>query len=151
MGRRLMVFRDADGTEREIGPDTMLRLEIAAHLAFPDGSLKASGLRAEAKRGRLKIMRIAGKDFTTLAAIERMGEQCLVPTKDQGSGLSQKNATPTGSSFGAPRGSSETDREKSALAALEMTAKQLSAPSATTLRKSTRSRGSAVVTRLRSS
>ncbi|PLT95711.1 hypothetical protein BMJ32_29240 [Sinorhizobium medicae] len=32
----------------------------------------------EAKRGRLKLMRIAGKDFTTLAAIEGMQRLCVV-------------------------------------------------------------------------
>jgi hypothetical protein len=40
-------------------------------LAFPDGSMSASGLRREAARGRLVIERIAGKDYTTLANIER--------------------------------------------------------------------------------
>jgi hypothetical protein len=62
----------------EIKPDTPLRLDIAAAMAFPDGSLKASGLRREAARGRLIIERIAGKDFTTLANINRMRELCRV-------------------------------------------------------------------------
>jgi hypothetical protein len=52
--------------------DTPLRLSVAAALAFPDGSMTASGLRREAARGRLVIERIAGKDFTTLANINRM-------------------------------------------------------------------------------
>jgi hypothetical protein len=51
---------------------------VAAALAFPDGSMTASGLRREAARGRLVIERIAGKDYTTLANIERMREQCRV-------------------------------------------------------------------------
>jgi len=58
-----------------------LRLEIAAAIAFPDGSMTASGLRREAERGRLIIERIAGKDYTTLANIERMRELCRVAAK----------------------------------------------------------------------
>src|SRR6266446_6927173 len=65
----------------KITPDTPLRLEIAAALAFPDGSMMASGLRREADRGRLVIERVAGKDYTTLANIERMRELCRVQAK----------------------------------------------------------------------
>jgi hypothetical protein len=60
----------------EVGRDTPLRLGIAASLAFPDASMTASGLRREAARGRLIIERIAGRDYVTLAAIERMREKC---------------------------------------------------------------------------
>src|ERR1035437_937759 len=67
-----------------IGCNTPLRLRIAAALAFPDGSIAASGLRREAARGRLVIERIAGKDYTTLANIERMRELCRVQAKAQG-------------------------------------------------------------------
>jgi hypothetical protein len=55
----------------QVKPDTPLRLDVAAALAFPDGSMKASGLRKEAGRGRLVVERIAGKDYTTLANVER--------------------------------------------------------------------------------
>lgn len=48
----------------QIGPDVPLRLAVPAALAFPDGSMTASGLRREASRGRLVIERIAGKDYT---------------------------------------------------------------------------------------
>src|ERR1700719_3138206 len=65
----------------KVTPDTPLRLEIAAVLAFPDGSMTAAGLRREGARGRLVIERIAGKDYTTLANIERMRELCRVETK----------------------------------------------------------------------
>jgi hypothetical protein len=54
-------------------------------LAFPDGSMTASGLRREAARGRLVIERVAGKDFTTLANTERMRELCRVQAKDHDS------------------------------------------------------------------
>jgi hypothetical protein len=69
----------------KVTPDTPLRLEIAAALAFPDGSMTASGLRREGTRGRLTIERIAGKDYTTLANIERMRELCRVQAKVHGS------------------------------------------------------------------
>src|SRR5689334_19124679 len=65
----------------EISPNDPIRLSTAAALAFPDGSMTSSGLRKEAMRGRLIIERIAGKDFTTLAHIERMRELCHVSAK----------------------------------------------------------------------
>jgi len=58
--------------DKDIGDDQPLRLAVAAALAFPDGSMTASGLRREAARGRLVVERIAGKDYTTLANVERM-------------------------------------------------------------------------------
>ena len=42
----------------DIGHDQPLRLAVAAALAFPDGSMTASGLRREAARGRLVVERI---------------------------------------------------------------------------------------------
>ena len=58
-------------TPNAIGPETPLRLQVAAKLAYPDGSMTASGLRREAARGRLVVERTAGKDYTTLSSIER--------------------------------------------------------------------------------
>ena len=66
----------------DVSPDTPLRLSVAAALAFPDGSMTASGLRRECARGRLVVERIAGKDYTTLANIERMRELCRVQQKE---------------------------------------------------------------------
>jgi hypothetical protein len=62
----------------KILPDTPLRLSVAAAIAFPDGSMTASGLRREAGRGNLIIERLAGKDYTTLANIEQMRAPCRV-------------------------------------------------------------------------
>ena len=83
-----------------IRPDTPLRLCVAAAVAFPDGSMTVSGLRREAARGRLVIERVAGKDFTTLAAIERMRELCRVEAKGRVYGVVQpaKGNRPFGSS-----------------------------------------------------
>ncbi|RVM86351.1 hypothetical protein [Sinorhizobium meliloti] len=55
-----------------------MRLKDIIPIAFPHGGITPAGLRREAKRGRLKLMRIAGKDFTTLAAIEDMQRLCVV-------------------------------------------------------------------------
>ena len=79
----------------KVTPDTPLRLEIAAVFAFPDGSMTAAGLRREGARGRLVIERIAGKDYTTLANIERMREKCRVMQKEPDCGSNQKNGTAT--------------------------------------------------------
>ena len=68
----------------QFDPEAPLRLSVAAKLAFPDGSMTASGLRREAARGRLRIERIANKDFVTLAEIKRMRELCRVPARKQG-------------------------------------------------------------------
>src|SRR4051794_38397030 len=43
--------------------------------------MSAAGLRREADAGRLAVMKIAGKFFTTMAAIEAMKELCLVPAR----------------------------------------------------------------------
>ena len=72
---------DPNGS-RQFDPDAPLRLSVAAKLAFPDGSMTASGLRREAARGRLRIERIANKDFVTLAEIKRMRELCRVPASE---------------------------------------------------------------------
>jgi hypothetical protein len=91
----------------KVAPDTPLRLEIAAALAFPDGSMTTAGLRRESARGRLTIERIAGKDFTTLANIERMRQLCRVEAKVPA-------FTSGGGPNGPPSGSSSTMAAKSA-------------------------------------
>jgi hypothetical protein len=39
-------------TRDDVGPDTPLRLSVAAALAFPDGSMTASGLRRNPGQAR---------------------------------------------------------------------------------------------------
>jgi hypothetical protein len=90
-----------------LAPDAPLRLSIAAKLAFPDGSMTASGLRREALRGRLQVERIAGKDYTTLEAINEMRKLCRVQARELGS----TNVSPdieTARSSTKPSGSSKT-------------------------------------------
>src|SRR5579862_9898485 len=91
----------------QIRPNTPLRLSAAAALAFPDGSMTASGLRRECARGRLVVERIAGKDYTTLANIERMRELCRVTVKEAGCG-SARRAEETAGSLPMLSGSSST-------------------------------------------
>src|SRR6266852_5979434 len=88
----------------DIAPNTPIRLKRAATLAFPDGSMTISGLRKEIKRGTLEFERIAGKDYTTLANIERMRELCRVEVRDRTYGF-VKNAKSTESSLPEELGS----------------------------------------------
>ena len=91
-----------------IKPDTPLRLDVAAALAYPDGSMGASGLRREAAKGRLVIERTAGKDYVTLAEIQRMRERCRVEPKGRGSGCAKPSMTDPAGSRTPPCGSSRT-------------------------------------------
>ncbi|WP_456706923.1 MULTISPECIES: excisionase [Bradyrhizobium] len=90
-----------DTKHREaVGLHDPLRLSVAAAVAFPDGSMTASGLRRESSRGRLVIERIAGKDYTTLFHIERMRELCRVQAKEPGStdakhGIAEATSSPS--------------------------------------------------------
>jgi hypothetical protein len=102
------------------GKDTPMRLSKAARLAFPDGSIKSSGLRKEAKRGRLVIERIAGKDYTTLQHIEEMRQLCRVERKVPTSTSESESVPPEKAS-----GLSLTGTNKLAVAAAKMSANKL--------------------------
>lgn len=108
----------------QIAPTTPLRLSVAAALAYPDGSMTVSGLRKEAKRGRLVIERTAGKDYTTLVDIERMRGLCRKPLRDHASGCAANGAIDQGTSLTPPFGSSVTmgDIQKARDAALTIVA-----------------------------
>lgn len=68
-----------------IDDDTPLRLELAARLYFhPNSGVTAASLRTEARKGRLAIARIAGKDFTTLRALKEMSKPCVQGEPDSG-------------------------------------------------------------------
>jgi hypothetical protein len=95
--------------------DTPLRLDLAANVAFPDGSMTASGLRKESAKGRLVIERIAGKDYTTLSNIRSMRKKCRLE-KAPACGSSQQDGTEMGNSLNTPFGSSETEQGSAALA-----------------------------------
>src|SRR5262245_38128938 len=112
--------------------DTPLRLDVAAVLAFPDGSMSASGLRREAERDRLVIERIAGKDYTTLGNIERMRHLCRVEARDRDCGCSLPDGMQADESSNKPSGSFETATLNAVLAQAKAKLQKLKAPCATT-------------------
>jgi hypothetical protein len=139
-----------------IKPDTPLRLDVAVRIAFPHGGMTVSGLRRELKRkskhaGRRLIETIARKDFTTLRDIETMRELCRADQAESGFGSNPKNSMPAASGSVMPHGLSETDRARSAQAALKKTAHELKKRSPSTSRTNTASQESATVIPLRSS
>lgn len=131
-------------------PDAPLRLDIAAKIAFPDGSMGAAGLRKERDRGRLVTEMIAGKEYVTLAEIERMRELCRVHRKAPDLSGARKAAKQMAASGAEPDGSSKTEGSDPAQALAVMTAMKLKNASPPTSPRSTPQRGSATVTPLRS-
>jgi hypothetical protein len=112
--------------------------------------MTASGLRREAEKGRLAIERVAGKDYTTLAAIEEMRASCRVLQKAHAFGFAPQNIIRTERSESERFGSSETDRARSARAALQKIARSPNAHSANTLPRSTSQAAGAAVIPLKS-
>lgn len=102
-----------------ITPTTPLRLDVAAHLGFPGGSMTEASLRRLVVAKKLAHEKIAGKYWVTLAAIEEMRTTCRVPAKAPE--LSSKNPATADSE----PGSSETDSGPSALDAMNAIAQEL--------------------------
>ncbi len=121
----------------DIARNSPLRLAEAARIAFPGGTMTEDGLRKEAKRGTLAIFRVAGKDFTTLADIERMIEACRVPQKASGSTSKARETK--------PYGSSGTEKSVSPQAAALAIAKGLKSGSRPTLKADTPRSGGSVI------
>jgi len=71
------------------------------------GGMTVSGLRKEIGRKRLTVEVMAGKQFTTLAAIEEMRGLCRVQARDLDSGSGQ-SAAKMGGLLPRPSGSSKT-------------------------------------------
>src|SRR6202049_756497 len=94
--------------QENVAEDTPLRLNVAAALAYPDGSMTASGLRREAARGRLIIERTAGKDYTTLGAIRQMRDLCRLEARGRDCGSGEHAVTEKPGTHTAPFGSSAT-------------------------------------------
>jgi hypothetical protein len=101
--------------------ETPLRLGAAAQ----QFGLTAGALRAEAKRGRLVIWRVAGKDWTSLAEIERMFQRCRVLPEVPGFGSDPLDHERGTAPSNSPSGSSETEAVASALAAARTIAQRL--------------------------
>src|SRR5579862_364129 len=110
----------------EIKPHEPLRLDVAAAIAYPLGEMTVSGLRRQASKGRLVIERTSRKDYTTLAAIERMRELCRVSQPDLTFGFDPPaSADPGSASLTKPAGSLSTESISKALAAFATTAQEL--------------------------
>lgn len=107
-------------------PDTPIRLADIIPLAFKHGGMTPSGLRREAARGNLTIMRMAGKDFTTLADIEEMKRKCRVNANQPAYGSDRAAKTVQ------PSGLSSTEESRLALAAARQIAERLRNSSQTT-------------------
>jgi hypothetical protein len=128
------------GIADNVTPATMLRLEAAAALGFPDGSMSAGALRRQAAVGHLAIYRIAGKDYTTLNDIEGMKTACRVPAKVPDCGSDQP------AKIGPKSMSSSMQARKQALAAAKATLREPSAASKPTSKpNTTRGPGAAVI------
>jgi hypothetical protein len=136
------MSRGAQTIDRSaIAPDTPLRLDVAAGIAFPDGSMTRSGLRREIRKGRLESERIAGKQYVTLAGINRMRQQCREDRKAPASTSANDVAV-------NPSGSYSTERLRSAQAAAQMIANGLKGFSPNISDESTSPKGK-IVTLLR--
>lgn len=96
-------------------------LEAAAALFFPGGVVTKHSLRTEARKGRLRVTRIAGKDLVSESAIRAMLEacQCPAPEKDPGCGSAGEGEEPAS-------GSSSIGGMSIAQAAARQTLKELS-------------------------
>jgi hypothetical protein len=121
--------------------DRLITLEEAAGLLST--VMTAARLRKEGERGRLDIMRIGGRLFTTMAACEEMKRRCLLTPKHPTSSTSEPTVAQ------AATGSSRTaDGESARASALHVAAslrRKLKEPSLTTSSASGRSRESATV------
>jgi hypothetical protein len=125
-----------------ITPTTPLRLEVAAQLGFPGGSMTASSLRRLVVAQKLEHEKIAGKYFVTLAAIEEMRTSCRVPAKAPDLPSKKPEADD-------PPGSSEMVSGPSALDAMNAIAEGLKQSLQPTSSKSTtRKKPSATVIRM---
>ncbi|WP_247644243.1 excisionase [Brucella anthropi] len=133
-----------------VSDDTPLRLEHAVRLAFPDGSMKAAGLRKERDAGRLQTELIAGKEYVTLAAIREMRELCRGRRKERASSGATRAAKAMALSETAPGGSSAMGKNSSALAAARQAASALKSRSQHTSTKNTSPRGKGDVTPIKS-
>jgi hypothetical protein len=126
--------------------DTPLRLSEALKLAFPHGGMTVSGLRRERDRNRLVVETIAGKEFTTLAAIARMRQLCRSEAKGRDCGSIPGDPTKTA----APPGLSETAQSSAALASARDSISKLKERSPNTSSPENPPRVLATVTRLKS-
>jgi hypothetical protein len=121
--------------------DRLMTLEEAARLLST--AMTAARLRKEGERGRLDIMRIGGRLFTTAPAREEMKRRCLLTPKHPISSSSEP--TPAAAATGSSRTADGESARASALHVAASLRRKLKEPSLTTSSASGRSRESATV------
>jgi len=81
---RREVAKSEHVEEQKAGPpelEAYFTLEEAAARFFPNGVVTKQSLRTEARKGRLRVTRIAGKDLVSERAIRAMLEACECPAE----------------------------------------------------------------------
>ncbi|MBZ9795728.1 excisionase [Mesorhizobium sp. ES1-4] len=129
--------------------DAPIRIDTAVKIAFPDGSMSVKGLRKERDANRLTTEIIANKEYTTLAAIERMRELCRVQAKERALSGVMNTGKRTGRLCTPPDGISSTESVELAQAAAEASLERLKSASMRTLSKSTPRRATGTVIPIR--
>jgi hypothetical protein len=115
----------------EVTQTTPLRLEVAARIAFPDGSMSVGALRRLIKAGQLTVEVIAGKQYLTLQAIEEMRTKCRVTAKDHKSG-SENTTTADRQSGASATGSTASEKQRVQASVLARLSKRETVRSPTT-------------------
>lgn len=100
----------------EIRDDTPLLLDVAARVAFPDGSMSGLALRNAANRGELNFARMGGRLYTTLEDIKEMHRLCRGRAKVRAFGSSAGMSEPMDDESPALGRSKTTEASGSALA-----------------------------------
>jgi hypothetical protein len=108
-----------------VTPDTALLLSVAAAIAFPDRSVSAAKLKAQADAGKLATERIGRRYYTTLRAIGEMREKCRVDPRDHAYGCGRPGMTPAETSPTRRHGVSETLDIAAARVAAQTTLEEL--------------------------
>ena len=108
----------------------LMTLTDAAAWLDPSGKLSARSLKTESERGRLELIKIAGKHFVTEDALKEMIEKCRGNPK-------ARDSMYTGDQAGKQSGSFGMDRTKKAQAAVRATAAVLKERSRRTSPKNT--------------
>lgn len=103
-------------SREEIRDDTPLLLDVAARVAFPDGSVSGLALRNATTREELAYERIGGRLYTTLADIREMRKQCRGRAKVRAFGSSAEMSEPMDDESPALGRSRTTEASGSALA-----------------------------------
>jgi hypothetical protein len=138
----------------EVDDDTALLLDVAARLAFPDGSVSGLVLRRAASRDELQTERLGGRVYTTLAWIREWRTRCRQKPRGLDCGSSRGTAALTAGDDRAPgqlrTTTASVSARASAEAALADLRQKLKKPSPATSSRGGKSPESATVVPMRS-